>query len=119
MRAAWPLHRAEGNLGFVRELLPTEQRETNMKIATIALAAFFALGSTLAIAQGAGGTGGAGAGAGGTGAGGAGTSGMGGTGGSAAGSSAGAGTGGAGGAQNPSGSGMTKGMSATKHKKKM
>src|SRR6266550_3329456 len=113
MRAAWPLHRAEGNLGFVRELLPTERKETNMKIATIALAAFFALGSTLAIAQGAGGTGGAGAGAGG-----AGTSGMGGTGGSAAGSSAGAGTGGAGGAQNPSGSGMTKGMSATKHKKK-
>ena len=48
-----------------------------MKITTIALAAFFALGSTLAIAQGAGG-----AGAGGAGAGAAGTSG---TGGSAAG----------------------------------
>jgi hypothetical protein len=40
-----------------------------MKLSTIALAAFFALGSTLAVAQGAGGAGGAGAGAGGAGAG--------------------------------------------------
>jgi hypothetical protein len=91
-----------------------------MKITTIALAAFFALGSTLVIAQGAGGAGGAGAGAGGAGAGGAGAgaAGTSGTGGSAAGGNAGGGTSsGAGGAQNTSGSGMTKGMTATKHKK--
>ena len=78
-----------------------------MKMTTIALAAFFALGSTLAIAQGAGG-GGAG-GAGGAGAGG----------GAAGGSAGGAGAGGGGPptTQTQGGSGMTKGMSATKHKK--
>jgi len=77
-----------------------------MKITTIALAAFFALGSTLAIAQGAGGAGaggaGTGAGAGGVGAGAAGTGGTGGS---------------AGGPQNTSGSDMTKGMAPTKQKK--
>jgi hypothetical protein len=81
-----------------------------MKITTIALATFFALGSTLAIAQGAGGAGGAGAGgAGGAGAG-AGGAGTGGAGTGGTGSSA-------GGPQNTSGSGMTKGMAPTKHKK--
>ena len=48
-----------------------------MKVRTIALAAIFALGSTLAVAQGAGGGGAGGGGAGGAGAGGAGAGGAG------------------------------------------
>lgn len=67
-----------------------------MKVSAIALALSFALGSTLAVAQGAGGAGGAGAGAGGADSGGAGDGSAGG-GGAAAGGAGAAGAGGPGG----------------------
>jgi hypothetical protein len=71
-----------------------------MKVSAIALVLFFGLGSTFAVAQGAGGAGGAGAGGAGAGAGGAGAGGAG-SGGASDGSAGGTGSGGAAGGGGP------------------
>src|SRR5215211_7269989 len=104
--------RAEWNASFAGELPSVLPPEGNhMKLTTIALAAFFAFGSTLALAQGAGGGAGGGAGAGGAGAGAAGA-------GAAGGSGSGAGGGPTTQTQTQRSSGVTVGTSGTLHKKR-